>query len=75
LHLVPILQGSGIGLTTAAWIAGLIGVFAIVGRLSTGLLLDIFPTRPLAIVVFLLPIAVSLLMWNVHASVPVAVAR
>jgi predicted MFS family arabinose efflux permease len=74
LHLVPILQGSGIGLTTAAWIAGLTGVFAIVGRLSTGLLLDIFPTRPLAIVVFLLPIVVSLLLWNVHASVPIAVA-
>jgi MFS family permease len=73
LHLAPILQGDGFDLTTAAWITGLTGLFAIAGRLCTGLLLDLLPTRPLAIAVFLLPVAVGVLLLNLHGSVPVAI--
>jgi MFS family permease len=74
LHLVPIFQGAGLDLSSAAGIAGLTGVFAIVGRLSTGLLLDFLPTRPLAIAIFLLPLAISALLWNFDGSITIAVA-
>jgi predicted MFS family arabinose efflux permease len=74
LHLVPIFRDAGIDLTTAAGIAGLTGIFAIIGRLSTGLLLDLLPTRPLAVVIFLLPLAISALLWNFDGSVALAVA-
>jgi len=73
LHLVPIFQGAGLGLASAAGIAGLTGIFAIVGRLSTGLLLDLLPTRPLAIAIFLLPLAIGALLWNFDGSVSVAI--
>jgi len=74
LHLVPIFRGAGIGMTSAAGIAGLTGIFAIVGRLSTGLLLDLLPTRPLAVAIFLLPIAISALLWNFGGSIYLAIA-
>jgi predicted MFS family arabinose efflux permease len=74
LHLVPIFQGAGLGLAGAAGIAGLTGIFAIVGRLSTGLLLDLLPTRPLAIAIFLLPLAISALLWNFDGSVFIAIS-
>jgi MFS family permease len=74
LHLVPIFRDSGLGLKTAAGVAGLAGIFAIVGRLSTGLLLDLLPARPLAIAIFLLPLAITALLWNVGGSFHAAVA-
>ncbi len=73
MHLVPILQGNGIGLTAAAGIAALTGIFAIAGRLCTGLLLDLFPTRPLAIAIFLLPALLGVLLLNIHGSPMVAI--
>jgi len=74
LHLVPIFQEAGLNLTSAAGIAGLTGIFAIIGRLSTGLLLDLLPTRPLAVTIFLLPLAISALLWNFDGSLTMAVA-
>jgi len=73
LHLVPIFTGAGLDLTSAAAIVGLTGIFAIVGRLSTGLLLDLLPTRPLAIAIFLLPLAISALLWNFDGSIIMAI--
>jgi len=74
LHLVPIFRDSGIELKTAAGLAGLAGIFAIVGRLSTGILLDLLPTRPLAIAIFLLPLLISALLWNFDGSFTRAVS-
>ncbi|HEX7742946.1 MAG TPA: MFS transporter, partial [Sphingobium sp.] len=62
LHSVPMLRANGLTLTQAATLAGIAGVCSIMGRLCTGYLLDRFRTRPIAVVVFLLPIAVSLLL-------------
>ncbi len=56
VHITPLLKSVGLGLKTAAGIAGLIGVFSIIGRLATGLLLDRLPTRPVAVIAFLLPL-------------------
>lgn len=73
LHLVPIFRDAGLDLATAAGIAGLTGIFAIVGRLTTGFLLDLLPTRPLAVAIFLLPLAISALLWNFDGSIYLAV--
>ncbi|RYE70575.1 MAG: MFS transporter [Rhizobiaceae bacterium] len=63
VHFVPVLKVTGMDLTQAAGIAGLIGVFSVIGRLTTGVLLDRLPTRPVGIVAFLLPLgAVGLLL-------------
>ena len=42
--------------------ASLAGLFAIAGRLCTGFLLDILPTRLVAVATFLLPIPIALLL-------------
>jgi MFS family permease len=54
-HLVPILTERSIGQGAAVWIAGLIGLGSIVGRIGTGFLLDRFHTPKLAAAVFFLP--------------------
>jgi predicted MFS family arabinose efflux permease len=62
LHLVPILRGNGLSPSTAAAMAGVVGIFAIAGRIGTGYLLDNLPARFLATGMFLLPILVSALL-------------
>lgn len=64
LHFVPILKDIGYSTTGAAGVASLAGIFAIAGRIGTGLLLDIVPTKPLGATVFLVPIAVAALLLN-----------
>jgi len=56
VHFVPILTDSGAEPLAAAGIASLIGIFSIIGRLGTGLLLDRFPAQNVGAVAFLLPI-------------------
>jgi MFS family permease len=63
-NLVPLLTDAGTGRATAASIASLIGLFAIMGRLSTGFLLDRLPGHIVGAGAFLLPILGSaLLLW------------
>ena len=65
IHLVPILRLQGLGLTAAGNLAGLVGLFSIIGRIGTGALLDFVPSRPLALCAFLLPLPVmALLVWG-----------
>ena len=45
IHFVPILTDSGATPLSAAGIASLIGIFSVVGRLGTGVLLDKFPAH------------------------------
>ena len=54
IHLVSILRDKGIGLGTAAGIAGIVGLCSVVGRVGTGFLLDRVPTRRLAVTAFCL---------------------
>lgn len=56
VHFVPILTDSGAEPLAAAGIASLIGIFSIIGRLGTGLLLDRFPAQNVGAIAFLLPI-------------------
>ena len=64
----------GLELTTAAWIAGLIGLFAIIGRIGAGYLLDHLPTRPLAVIAFGLPFLVMALLASAGGSIPMLMA-
>jgi predicted MFS family arabinose efflux permease len=65
VHFVPILTDSGATPLSAAGIASLIGIFSIVGRLGTGVLLDKFPGHRVGAVAFLIPIvACALLLFD-----------
>ncbi len=62
VHFVPILTGAGAEPLAAAGVAGLVGIFSIVGRLGTGFLLDRFPAHVVGAIAFMLPIATALLL-------------
>lgn len=62
VHFVPILTDSGATPLAAAGIASLIGIFSIIGRLGTGLLLDRFPAHLVGAAAFLFPIIGSALL-------------
>jgi MFS family permease len=65
VHFVPILTDNGATPLSAAGIASLIGIFSIVGRLGTGMLLDKFPGHVVGACAFLIPIfACVLLLTN-----------
>lgn len=56
VHFVPILTGAGTTRLEAAGIAGLIGIFSLVGRLGTGFLLDRFSAQKVGAIAFMLPV-------------------
>lgn len=65
VHFVPILKDQGASPASAANIASLIGIFSVIGRLGTGMLLDRFPGHRVGAVVFMAPVIASvLLLWN-----------
>ena len=56
VHFVPVLTDRGATPLGAAGVASLVGIFSLVGRLSTGLLLDRFAARYVGAAVFVLPV-------------------
>ncbi|HEX4940870.1 MAG TPA: MFS transporter [Candidatus Kapabacteria bacterium] len=62
VHFVPILTDSGTTPLAAAGVASLIGIFSIIGRLGTGLLLDKFPGHLVGAAAFMLPIVSAVLL-------------
>ncbi|MCP3732138.1 MFS transporter [Sphingomonas sp. MG17] len=64
VHFVPILSERGVDRMSAASTASLVGIFSIVGRLATGLLLDRFPGRVVGSCIFTMPIIASLLLLS-----------
>lgn len=62
VHFVPILTGKGFDALGAAGLASLIGLFSIVGRLTTGVMLDRFRGSLVGAGVFLLPVGGCLLL-------------
>lgn len=73
---MPILSGWNIETSDAAWLASLIGLASIVGRLVTGYLIDRFSASLVGALVFLLPVvAVLLLLFGQHyAPAPALIA-
>jgi MFS family permease len=68
VHFVPLLTDLGADPLSAAGVASIIGVFSIIGRLSTGPLLDVFRANIVGAGVFLLPIIASTLLLFSGAS-------
>lgn len=68
VHFVPILTSGGIDKVEAAGIAALVGLFSIIGRLGTGMLLDRFPGSLVGAGVFLLPVAGALVLIGTGMS-------
>lgn len=68
LHFVSIGLENGISASDAAAAAGLIGVSAIVGRLTAGILLDTLPGRFVAAVMFAAPAVACVILLNVDGS-------
>ena len=65
VHFVPILTDSGATALAAAGVASLVGIFSIIGRLGTGVLLDRFPGHVVGGIAFILPsITLALLLLN-----------
>lgn len=65
VHFVPILKDAGAEPMAAAGVAGLIGIFSIIGRLGTGFLLDRLPGHYVGAGCFVLPIiAAALLLFD-----------
>lgn len=62
VHVVPMLTDFGLSPTRAAGLASILGVAAIIGRIVTGFLLDIFDTARLSATLFTLSSAGMLLL-------------
>lgn len=73
VHLVPMLSTYGMDRTTAAWLAGLVGIPSIIGRLSIGYLLDRFSGPIVGACSISLPIVSVALLLLFPGSVPAAV--
>ncbi|MCB2077332.1 MAG: MFS transporter, partial [Novosphingobium sp.] len=56
VHFVPVLTDQGATAMGAAEVAALVGIFSLIGRLTTGMLLDRFVARYVGAAVFLLPV-------------------
>jgi len=62
VHFVPILTDRGANPIHAAGVASLIGIFSVIGRLATGMLLDRFSGSLVGSVVFALPAVAGLML-------------
>ena len=70
-HVVPVLTARGVTLATAAWIAGVSGIAAIVGRICSGFLLDRIFASYVAMIFFGIPlIGIVLLASGAGGIVP-----
>ena len=68
VHFVPILTDSGATPLSAAGIASLVGIFSIIGRLGTGVLLDKYPGHLVGGAAFLIPIVACVLLLTDGAN-------
>lgn len=72
VSLIPIFSSHGISRATGAGIAATIGITSIVGRLTTGFLLDRFDPRIISGVAMALPVVTFTLLLATPGSVPFA---
>jgi len=68
VHFSPILTDTGAAPMSAARMASLIGIFSIIGRLGTGVLLDRYPAHVVGACAFLIPIIACMLLLVAGAS-------
>lgn len=63
-NFVPMLTDKGTAVATAAQVAGLIGIFSVIGRLGTGALIDRYAAQKVGAIVFLIPLLACWLLMN-----------
>lgn len=64
IHFVELVSGQGLDRASAAVAAGMVGVTAVIGRLTTGVLLDNFHCRYIAFTMFGIPLVAVVLLLN-----------
>ncbi len=75
VNAVPVLASQGFDTATAAWLAGLIGIGSIAGRLGGGFLLDRFDAKNVAAAAAVSPVVTAILLTVFPGAIgPVAVA-
>lgn len=75
VNAVPVLGSQGFDTATAAWLAGLIGIGSIAGRLGGGFLLDRFDAKKVAAAAAISPVVAATLLTQFPGSIgPVAIA-
>jgi len=72
-HLVPLLSEMGLGRANATYIAGIAGIFSIIGRLAVGAMLDRMPGPPVGAISVALPIIAASLLLGFPGSLPMAI--
>lgn len=70
VHFVPILTDKGTDHLAAAGIASLIGIFSIIGRLGTGVLIDRYAAHKVGAIIFLIPLLACLILLNDIGGTP-----
>jgi MFS family permease len=70
IQFVPILMAGGLQRQSAVQASGLMGMVAVVGRLSSGYALDRLNVALVSAVTFLLPIVSIVMLIHLHGSVP-----
>lgn len=63
VHLIPYLEAQNLGRTSASLVAGLVGIFSLIGRIGGGLLLDRFRGSLIGGIAFVLPAATAAILW------------
>lgn len=74
VNLVPILSEEGIDRATAAWIAGVIGISGVAGKLTGGLLIDRYNAGRIVGIMTATPAFSALFLIVFPGSIPAAVA-
>ncbi|MET0588745.1 MAG: MFS transporter [Novosphingobium sp.] len=68
MHLIPILTDAGVSRETAAWLSSLGGIAGIIGKLTTGWLLDRYrPNWTGGITLGAASVTFAVLMWGLHS--------
>lgn len=70
IHFVPLLVSSGLDRTTGAALAGVLGLFSLVGKLFNGWLIDRYTTGLIPFTAFSLPALAYVLLWQGDGSLP-----
>jgi predicted MFS family arabinose efflux permease len=71
VHFIPMLTSAGVARTTAASIAGSLGITSVIGRLSVGSLFDRFSGPRVAAISLALPAVTAILLLAFSASLPI----
>lgn len=72
-HLVPMLSETGLDRASATYVAGIAGIFSIIGRLGVGAMLDRLPGPPVGAASVALPIIAASLLLAFPGSLPMAI--